>query len=133
MNTLRAFFDAMSSTLGSGGYNGGSASFVVPSPKPGAVTKVCIAFKDTPEYLNLKIEENSCVIEPQAEPDAPDLTVNINKTVSEFRQEGLTEDDVEVVGLTNRKSTNSKIVNALDAAFYHLNGSARTLNGLSVL
>jgi hypothetical protein len=132
MNRLRSYFDSLSSNMTSGSYNR-SASFVTPGIKAGASTKICIAFRDTPEYLNLAIDEQQCTFKVQPEPDAPDLTINIGKSVSEFRETGLQENDIEIEGLTNRKSTNSKILNCIDAAYYFLNGTARTLNGIQSL
>lgn len=131
MTNVLQFFDKMSSNMNLGYSSNG---FAAPGKKPGTVTKMTILFKDSPGCLNFKISDDGAVMESSTSYGefAPDITATIDKTVEEFLSTGLTSDNIELSGLTNRKSTNSKIVNSLDCAYYFLGGIRRTKNGLPV-
>ena len=131
MTNVLQFFDAMSSDMHLGYSSNG---FSAPGKKPSTVTKMTILFKDSAQCLNLNIGDNGPVMEPSTSHSdfAPDITATVDKTIEEFLSNGLTPDDISLEGLTNRKSTNSKIVNSLDCAYYFLGGAPRTKHGLPV-
>jgi hypothetical protein len=127
MNDLNSFFDSIDREESS--HSGWSA----PGLRAASETNVAIKFKETPGCLMIKASSQETYTSVVDEPQSPDLTININKTIDEFRTSGLEPEDLEIEGLTNRKSTNSKIINALDYALFSINGQSRIRNGLQSL
>ena len=100
-----------------------TASFPHPGRKAGSRTRVKVTFKDTEEFMFISVDEHVTVDFSDNPSDErfndPTVVFKVDQSPREVLNQGIDTDKIDVEGLTNNKGRTSKILNALDYAFFY--------------
>ena len=110
------------------------APFPIPGRKAGSCTRVQINFKESPDFMFLTVDEHVTVDFLRSEDDEryrkPTVIFNVDQTPVEVLNQGLDTDKMDVEGLTNSNAKTSKILNALEYAYFFALGRRDYANDL---